>query len=240
MTIIFKKIQAIPSYPTGTSAILLSGKKWNSGSVSVSKFRIGIKAALRTAQLAQCCFCRRQLGDDIATHIEHFVDKSSFPSYTFEIRNLALCCGTCNVSKNGYVRSFESRLQKRRLKYGSTQEQVFPTLSSPVLQGAPFPSIPADFRWVNPYVHDFSAHIKIARGWVYEKATLVGYRTIRGVRLNQIAAIEARALKERRAVRSSGVLSTLAASLSDLSDDDLQKAAEELAAELRSRREALS
>lgn len=208
MNIGFERIHPVPEYPPGTSLELLRGIPWSSRRDIVNFFKSELKTSLRECQLGRCCFCRRLMFDDYATHLEHFLDQASHPDFRYEIRNLALSCGTCNIKKNGYFASWTNRY-RRLNKHVAVPT---PTFRLPLPAGAPFPAAAADFRWVNPYIHTYSEHISIQRGWVFQGKTRQGRRTIRGLRLNELADIERRALTERLASRG-GVLSTLVGAL---------------------------
>ena len=194
MNVGFERIHPTPTYPLTVSAVQLTGLPWDSKSQVVVKFKSHLKEKLREIQLGRCCFCRRLLYDDNATHLEHFVDKAHYPQFTFEIRNLALACGTCNSRKNGYFSSIKAK-QKRQLKRrGLVLASRCPVLVTELPLGSLFPNNGAAFRWVNPHVDTFSNHIVLLKGWVFRGESRKGIRTIRGVGLNDIAKIEQRAL----------------------------------------------
>jgi hypothetical protein len=211
----FERITPTPTYPPGTSAAALAQLSWDSRANAAIAFRSGLKVALRTAQLGRCCFCRRHLYDNYATHLEHFVDKATFPQFKYEILNLALSCGTCNIKKSAYVATWD-----RRFRF-LTRNLVGPVLSRcPVLTKRltptdPFPTSVGDFGWVNPHVHTFSQHIQLARGWIFRGKSPEGRRTIRSLRLNDVGRIERRALTERLEMRG-GHLSMLVGAMSML------------------------
>lgn len=81
--------------------------------------------------------------------LDHIVDKGSnkkvYARFTFEILNLALACKDCNNNK------------------GTKQ-----VLATPLPAGAVYPKNASAFLWVHPHIHDFSEHIVIHQGWVYE------------------------------------------------------------------------
>ena len=196
MYIGFEIITPTPDYPLGSSRSQLEGQLWNSQTKVAEAFKTGLKVSLRAAQLGQCCFCRRQLGDDYAVHFEHFIDKSSYPNYSYEIKNLALSCGTCNINKNGHFSSIETKLRKR-LTYVGPAMPIVPTIKNFLFPHAPFPVERTAFRWVNPHFHEYSCHIELATAWVYRGKTPEGWRTIRGCKLNKVILIERRANQER-------------------------------------------
>ncbi len=212
MNIGFERINPVPLYLAGTTQALLNAYTWTSKARIVTDFKTELKRNLRTCQFGRCCFCRRLLYDDYAAQLEHFVDKDSYPEHRFEIRNLAVSCGTCNVKKNGYFSKWMAGY--RRLTNNPNAIRI-PVFSIQLNSGAQFPTNSADFRWVNPYVHNYSDHIAIARGWVFTWHSPTGRRTVRGLRLNDLAEVELRALKEKLEMRG-GMLSMLVASMSEL------------------------
>lgn len=208
MNIGFERIAPTPAYPPGTSAAALARLSWESRANVAIAFRDGLKVALRATQLGRCCFCRRHLYDNYATHLEHFIDKGTFPQFRYEILNLALSCGTCNIKKNAHFATWDRRYRFITRNFVGPVPARCPVLKGRLTSGDPFPTIPGDFRWVNPYVHDYSHHIALVRGWVFEGQSPEGKRTIRGLRLNGVGEIERRALTERLEMRG-GVLSML-------------------------------
>ncbi len=197
MKIKFQKIDTVPDYPAGTSAIALAGLEWSSKTVVAKTFRTKLKATLRETQGGQCCFCRRMLYDNYATQLEHFIDKDSYIGYSYEIRNLAVCCGTCNANKNGHFKTWRHRFDRLFTPAGAPPALRLPVLKTQLAVGAPYPTDPDDFRWVNPYLHNYSEHIQIAKSWIFKGITPIGIRTVRGTGLNGIEQIERRALAER-------------------------------------------
>jgi 5-methylcytosine-specific restriction endonuclease McrA len=236
MTVYFQKIHPTPVHVKGVTAATLASYSWEDRVAVVTKFKKKLKGDLRSLQLAQCCFCRRQLSDDGTVHIEHFVDKSIYGDYTFEIQNLALACSTCNGAKNGYTLHISALLKKRAVRHGKAHSPRCPALASALTAGLPYPAIATSFRWVHPHLDNFSDHIELVRGWVYSRVTLKGYRTIRSAKLNQIAALEMRAAEERMAARGEDVMSALAAQFPELDDEDMRDAAAILAEKIRQHR----
>lgn len=237
MNIGFERITPTPGFPAGTSAAALSGLSWASKANVVKAFKSGLKTSLRNAQLGRCCFCRRLLYHDYASHLEHFLDKDGYGDYTFEILNLALPCGTCNLKKNGHFSSLSKKLRDWAQKNGTPIVVRCPVLTVQLHAGAPYPTTPAAFRWVNPYVHNFSDHIEIRRGWVFHGKTREGARTIRGVKLNEVGEVEKRALFERLEMRG-GRLSMLVGAISELNQHRARDVGSAIAAALRRRRQA--
>ncbi|MFU2489055.1 hypothetical protein [Thauera sp. WH-1] len=235
MNIGFDKISPTPKYPLGINAAQLSSYDWSSKAGVVLQFKTALKADLRTAQLGRCCYCRRILFDDISTHIEHFIEKAHYPLFTFEIRNLALSCGTCNTQKNGNNKLLLSLIKKRAERQGKAPLSRCPTLAQELSPNATLPSDPQHYRWVHPHLDKYSENIQIEKGWIFVGKTLKGSRTIRGVSLNALAQIERRALFERLATRG-GMLSILVGFISELEQHKAKEVAAVLARVLRHRR----
>ncbi|MDX5405678.1 MAG: hypothetical protein LPK11_01375 [Chromatiaceae bacterium] len=215
MNVGFEIIRPTPDYPQTVSRAQLNGLTWDSQRDVVLKFKSDLKIKLREVQCGRCCFCRRQLFDDYATHLEHFVEKSLYTMFSFEIRNLALSCGTCNGQKNGYVSKLNRKRKDRHAKSNTLFAPRCPVLSSEILNGADYPARADDFRWVHPHFDMFSTHIELSRGWIFRGKTRKGMRTIDGVKLNEIGKIEKRALNERLQTRG-GRLSMLVGAISEL------------------------
>lgn len=237
MNIGFERIVPTPTYPAGITPVALNGLPWESKANVAVAFRGGLKVALRTAQLGRCCFCRRQLYDDYATHLEHFVDKATFPHFSYEIRNLALCCGTCNIRKNSYFSTWDRRYRFMTRKFVGPVLARCPVLSVVLNAGDPFPTIPASFYWVNPHIHNYSQHIQLSRGWVFEGRSPEGKRTIRSLKLNDVGQIERRALAERLEARG-GALSMLVGMISLLDQHRANDVRDAIVKVIRRRREA--
>ncbi|WP_150124270.1 HNH endonuclease [Cupriavidus nantongensis] len=237
MNIGFDRIVPTLGYPAGTTAAALVGLTWESRAKVAIEFRAGLKIALRTAQLGRCCFCRRHLYDDYATHLEHFVDKATFPQFAYEIRNLALSCGTCNIRKNAYFLSWNRRYRFMTRTFVGPAPARCPVLSIALTSGDAFPVAPANFSWVNPHFHNYSQHILLVRGWVFEGQSPEGRRTIRSLKLNDVGQIERRALAERLEARG-GALSMLVGAISVLDQHRANDVKDAIIKVLRRRREA--
>lgn len=215
MTVGFERIDPTPEYPLLAGQEVLVGSDWNSSCKSVKEFKNYLKPALRMSQRGRCCFCRRLLFDDYATHLEHYVDKDNYPQFTFEIRNLALACGTCNIRKNGHFSSIKAKRKRWSKRRGLPYTARCPVLVAEPTVGSLFPDDGESFRWVNPHADMFSSHIQLSKGWIYLGKTRKGVRTVRGVGLNDIERIEQRALSERLETRG-GRLSLLVAAIAEL------------------------
>lgn len=215
MNLGFDLIAPTPAYPSGVSAASLNTVAWTSRANAVVAFKEHVWASLYKAQVGRCCFCRRTMMDKTGAHLEHFVDKGQYASFTFEIRNLALSCPTCNVRKNGRFAALAGRLQREAKRSGRALVPRCPVLTTELVPGAPFPTGANDFRWVNPHVDAYSTHIDWSKGWVFHGKTKKGLRTIRGVRLNEIAALEKRAMSSRLTSQG-GLLSFAVGAIAEL------------------------
>lgn len=235
MNIGFERIFPTPQYPPGTSYALLSGRDWSDQSAVVEQFKTTIKVELRSLQKARCCFCRRMLFDDYATHIEHFVEKAQYSQFTFDVLNLALSCGTCNIQKNARNRSFAASLKKRAKREGKVPILRCQTLEQELALGMPLPTLSDSYRWVHPHIDTYSLNISIQKGWIFVGKTLKGLRTIRGVNLNALALIERRALTERLEARG-GKLSMLVGAIAELNQHRAAEVGAAIAKALRRRR----
>lgn len=233
MNIGFERIYPTPTYPVGVTAAGLAGKPWKSGG-DVERFKVSLRAALLKIQSHRCCFCRRGLYEPSAIHLEHFVDHTKFAAYRFEIRNLALSCGICNVKKAGYFKTWTARYARLTKAPVTTRT---PVLKIPVVPGAPYPTAAKDFRWVNPHVHQYSDHIKLTHGWVFTGTSPEGRRTVRNLRMNLLAEVERRAMETRLGMRG-GKLSTLVAALAELDQHRALDVARVVAKVIQSRRKA--
>jgi uncharacterized protein (TIGR02646 family) len=235
MNIGFENIVTAPAYPPGVSASHLAGLDWGSQALVVLQFKTAIKRDLREAQVGRCCYCRRVLFDDIATHIEHFIEKAQYAEFTFEIQNLALSCGTCNTQKNGRNKSLAALLKKRADREGKVLRPRCQTLCRDFAPGSPLPSDSLSYRWVHPHFDRYSVNIQISKGWVFVGKTFKGTRTIRGANLNALALIERRALSERLTTRG-GMLSLLVGLIAELDRHRAREVAVAVVKVLRRRR----
>ncbi|KPW86646.1 TIGR02646 family protein [Pseudomonas congelans] len=235
MNIGYDRIAPSPSYPIGTTKLDYLGFEWGDQHNIIKDFKSELKKSLREAQRGRCAYCRRTLYDDISTHMEHFVEKRQYVSYTFEILNISLSCGTCNTQKNAYHSSFNSMLKKRAERHKKAPITRCPTLSREIASGNPFPNTADQYRWVHPHFDLYSENITIDKGWIFVGSSIKGARTISGLKLNALAAIEKRALDERLSMRG-GLLSTLVCALSEMSHHRADEIAGVVVKVLRRRR----
>jgi hypothetical protein len=159
------------------------------------------------------------LGDDNVTHLEHVLEKASFPEYRFEIQNLGLSCAICNGQKLRAYTHFlsivkESVAMGLIANPGTKISQVLQKLSpSPTL----LPVLNADYRWIHPHCDSFSEHITIYRGWIYRWNSPKGRRTVKGLSLNALSLLERRLMNERMIKRQhQGLLSLMIGALDEL------------------------
>lgn len=237
MDIGFERIHPTPSYPPGLSSANFIAVDWSSRAGHVLNFKTTLKTQLRHTQLGRCCYCRRLLADPMATDLEHFIEKAIYPSFTFEILNLALSCGTCNNKKNAKFMRL-NRYLSRRAKVGAGTTVAIrrcPTLATHPLTLAAVPNNSAAYRWVHPHLDDYSDHLAIEKGWVFTWRSAKGFRTVRGLELNALAQLERRAIAERLASRT-GHLSLLVGALAELNQATAKDVGALVAEELRRRR----
>ena len=232
MNIGFERITPTPAYPPGTSAIKLAGLTWTSQKRVADNFKDGLKITLREAQAGLCCYCRRQLHDNGDVDLEHFVDKDCYPAYTYEIKNLALSCGTCNSYKNGRFKAMRSRFRKRYAHFGPWFP-VTPTIKRSIFHTDPYPISETDFRWVSPHFHEYSQHITFAGPMVFRGISAQGRRTIRGCKLNDLAKVELRVYTERLKRQANGGQTDLVIDINSLTQQQATDVLEFLASKIR-------
>lgn len=214
MYIGFERIHPLPLHPSGVTEAMLAAYDWSSRSAAVIQFKTSIKKALRKVQLGRCCFCRRRMGDSCDTDIEHFVDKDKYEEFCFEIRNLALSCGTCNSSKHATFSSWRSRMNHR---FSGPLPRLCPVLNITIHVGDSYPFSPNAFRWLNPHLHNYSDHIAVERSLVFKGKTPIGRRTVKGLKLNDLGALERQVLYEKLEMRG-GRLAMLASAIGEMED----------------------
>jgi len=197
----FDMIDPTPNYAIGVSLASFAGLPWKSRAGIVTAFKDNLKSELRRTQRTLCCYCRRPLGDPRDTDLEHIIERSVHPAFTFEIRNLALSCSTCNGKKAKAYALLCGKLTKRssRVLGGGGRVVRSPVLSSNVPPVAI--SSAADFRWVHPHLDVFSDHIVVSKGYIFQRRTLKGHRTIQGLELNALTRLEHRAAVEKLSLR---------------------------------------
>jgi uncharacterized protein (TIGR02646 family) len=230
----FEKIDPTPDMPAGAVAVQLLNYSWESRATPVAAFKAGLKGDLRISQLGRCCYCRRHLADPQVTHLEHFIEKSAFPEFRFEIPNLGLSCAVCNTQKLKVFIAF-SQLLKQRVGAGKMNDpgvKVSQVLRSLAPVPNALPTLSDDYRWVHPHYDEYSVHICIERGWIFSWRSPKGRRTIKGLQLNALAQLETRALQERLDARR-GVLSVMIGAAAELSYSQFTDVCKAVASTLR-------
>jgi hypothetical protein len=141
---------------------------------SAAWYRRSILKRLRKQQKDCCCYCRRAINyNKGAYELDHIIDKGSlkkkYGRFCFELRNLALACKDCNNNKG-------------------VKSVLFKSLGPE----APYPVDKTAFNWVHPHLHEYSAHISIHTGWVYEAVDScpLGLQVIQNCKLDELNAKE--------------------------------------------------
>ncbi|MEQ8237932.1 MAG: HNH endonuclease [Cyclobacteriaceae bacterium] len=133
-----------------------------------STLKGNIRDALRPEQGNKCCYCKKVLGHDIKeVDIEHIISKATYPKFTFESKNLALSCPACNTIKGDK-----------------------PVLSKKIVR---HPSHSKNHTIVHAHYDDYSLHIKIHDGCVFEPLTKKGSHTITTCELFRLKLVEKKA-----------------------------------------------
>lgn len=143
---------------------------------SAKWYRHATLKKLRKQQQNRCCYCRRVINyNKGAYELDHIIDKGSskrkYARFCFELRNLALACKDCNNNKG-------------------TKAVLFKDLKA----RAPYPMDKDLYNWVHPHLHNYSDHITIHAGWIYEArgANPIGLQVIRNCHLDLLSAKEAK------------------------------------------------
>jgi uncharacterized protein (TIGR02646 family) len=196
LSIGYENISPTPEYPEGICLNSLRGSGWDSKSAKVQKFKEHVKEKFRESQRGRCAFCRRQLGDIRDTHLEHFIEKAAYPDFTFVITNLALTCSTCNGRKEDERKRLLKTLRVRAKRRGRVIGDIRLT---PAVFGTITDEMPrlAQYRWIHPHFDVYSKNVSIKKDWIYVPCSLKGYRTVRSLRLNELASMERIARRER-------------------------------------------
>jgi uncharacterized protein (TIGR02646 family) len=124
---------------------------WNKDKYTQVKARI--ISHLRNQQENLCCYCKNPLGYDLKqVDIEHIIPKSTHVQFTFEPKNLALSCPSCNTKK-----STKNVLARTIRKYPKDHEK---------------------FLIVHPHFSNYSDHICLLGGIIYSGKDQRGNNTI--------------------------------------------------------------
>lgn len=133
-----------------------------------SDIKTNIVSYLRVQQNNICCYCKYPLGFDIKqVDIEHIIPKSEFEQFTFEARNLALSCPSCNTKK-----STNSVLHSSIEKYPKNGNK---------------------FIIIHAHYDDYSEHINIVNKCVFVAKTSKGSETITFCELFRLSIAEEKA-----------------------------------------------
>ncbi len=143
--------------------------------VHFEDYRSAIRQHLSTVdeQGKRCFYCNKKMSrDDGANHIEHILDKSQYPQFTYEPRNLILACKGCNFSKK--------------------TDDVSPTIDFNV-QDYPFNS--NSFIIVHPYLDEYTNHIEVIEELFFLpfENSDKGKATIRICKLDRFSLLEEKA-----------------------------------------------
>lgn len=212
----FEKIEPTPHYPDGYDCASYKGLKWESKATGVVAFKVEIKKLLRATQVGRCCYCRRRMGDIQDVHIEHFIEKSAFPDFSFDPHNLSLSCSTCNTQKNAIYRRISARFSRTASRVAQRDVVV---KRCPSLAGLYCKNIldESEYRWFHPHLDNFSDHVAIRKNWIFVPKSIKGRRCIRSLNLNKLYSLEERAAAERLAGKR-GSLAFATCALSELSE----------------------
>lgn len=232
----FEMITPTPAYPDRITASDLATYNWESNAKIVVRFKSNLKDQFRHLQSGRCCYCRRLLGDIRDTQLEHFIEKSVLKQFTFEICNLALSCSTCNGMKNVLYQKLSGYLSRQASVASGMRTKILkcPALSAVFMPSAPLISNPAAYRWIHPHFDNYSANVKIRKGWIYQPITSKGRRTIRGLQLNTLGVIESR-IRVERFKSKPNLLAIFIGGLAERDTATTKAIAEEIAVEIKRR-----
>lgn len=157
--------------------------------------KAAIKDDLRPKQSNKCCYCKWELGFDIKqVDVEHVVPKSEYEKFTFRNNNLALSCPGCNTNK-------------------SSQTVLKKTITN-------YPRTGVNITIVHPYFDNYSEHIEIHNGAIYEGVSSKGCETIKLCKLYRLKKVLQKT-KESKALSSP--IAKLVFDLNNASDDEKRK-----------------
>ncbi len=233
MDIGFERIDPTPSLPANVTIEKLAKRSWDSTANAVVEFKRHLKEILRKIQRARCCYCRRFLGDANDTHLEHVMEKALHSELRFEIKNIALSCSKCNTNKQQscakvWVRFARQEKARTPDKRGLRTSLVFASTAAVDV----LPS--SKYRWVHPHFHNYSEHMSLSVGWVFTPLTSQGRRTVRGLDLNALEAIERRKWEEEWE-SGNGRLSRLVGRIAEMDEEQAVRIGELVADAVRRR-----
>lgn len=120
---------------------------------------------LRPQQGNACCYCKKQLGHDIAeVDIEHIIPKSQYDKFTFKSENLALSCKPCNTKK-------------------STKEVLKKEIKN-------YPRSSSNFKIIHAHYDNYFEHIDIVNECIFVARTTEGSETITFCELFRLSSVE--------------------------------------------------
>lgn len=115
---------------------------------TLAPLRQHLRTALLKKQKYACAYCRRRLSEELGhNEIDHIVPKAlpGMARFTYERSNLVVACKRCNRNKGDYD-----------------------PLAVVLGHAKPYPTAPAAYIWIHPYFHEFSKHIRIHDGLMFE------------------------------------------------------------------------
>lgn len=148
-------------------------------------FKASVREYYLRKQNRRCAYCRTVIRtSQVSAEIEHIIDKSGNPKWMYEPFNLCVSCKMCNTKKSS----------KRVLKKGT-----FSSLSHDT----------SDYIFVHPHLDQYSQHINIIDGILYEGLTTKGKETIRICSLDRYELAADRAedkIKEEKSLDERAIL----------------------------------
>lgn len=152
-------------------------------------FKARVRAHYLREQKRRCAYCRTEIRtSQVSAEIEHIIHKASKPDWMYEPFNLCVSCKMCNTKKS----------IKRVLKNGT------------------FNSLPrnsTDYVIVHPHIDQYSQHINIIDGILYEGISPKGRKTIEICKLDRFELAAERAadkIKEEKTLDERTLLSFVA------------------------------
>lgn len=159
-----------------------------------------IRDTLRPEQDNKCCYCKRELGHDIKeVDIEHIIPKATYSAFTFEPKNLALSCPACNTIKGDK-----------------------PTINKKIVR---HPNHSKHHTIIHAHYDDYSQHILIHNGCVFEPISKKGSHTITVCELFRLKLVEKKA---KATIMKNSKESELISLIMNASQEELTSAMTEL------------
>jgi uncharacterized protein (TIGR02646 family) len=142
--------------------------------------RQALRKELLKSQKYCCAYCRRKIGLTTGLHqVDHILPSSKHPKFTYTRINLVATCARCN-----------------RLK-GDLDPRWNITAAADA-----YPEHLNGWKWVHPYLHNFSSHIRIRESFIFEVVPRSGIARQRALaviekcKLFKLSTIERRATSE--------------------------------------------